>query len=111
VWEQVSALAPLVEVCAQEGDEVAAQLMSDTINSLLDAIRTCVQRAHVAESGVPWTLVLAGGVLVRGGVLSVYGSRLAMEIEKIFPNVNVVCGKITAAHAAALIAQKKTITI
>ena len=56
-WSRIAALAPPVVACAQDGDQVAHQILQEGAADLVTTVQAVVNQLHMRQ---PFKLVLAG---------------------------------------------------
>ncbi|MFM7175363.1 MAG: BadF/BadG/BcrA/BcrD ATPase family protein, partial [Caldilinea sp.] len=98
-WAHVAGLAPLAEVCAAQGDEVAFRILAWAADNLAWRAESVIHRLGMAQE--QFSIVLAGGNLTREGLLC---SLLTHRLEGIAPYAAVTLPYLDAATGAALLA-------
>ncbi|MBU6349566.1 MAG: hypothetical protein KGS73_05405 [Chloroflexi bacterium] len=98
-WAHVAGLAPLAEVCAAQGDEVAFRILAWAADNLAWRAESVIRRLGMAQEH--FSIVLAGGNLTRKGLLY---SLLTHRLEGIAPYAAVTLPYLDAAAGAALLA-------
>lgn len=52
-WARIAALVPLVVSCAEAGDQIADEILSNAVEELALSVKAVVQRLHLAGEGMP----------------------------------------------------------
>lgn len=55
-WARIAALVPVVVSCAEDGDQVADEILHNAVQELAISVKAVVQRLHLAGEGL--TLIL-----------------------------------------------------
>ena len=58
-WSRIAALAPAVVACAQDGDQVAHQILQEGAADLVTTVQAVVNQLNMRQ---PFKLVLAGAM-------------------------------------------------
>ncbi|KGN53506.1 N-acetyl-D-glucosamine kinase [Cucumis sativus] len=104
-WARIAALVPAVVACAEAGDEVANNILQDSVKELALSVTAVVQRLGLCGSDGKgsFPLVMVGGVLEGNK-----GWGIAQEvincISKDYPGVVPIWPKVEPAIGAALLA-------
>lgn len=51
-WARIAALVPVVVSCAEAGDQIADEILSNAVQELALSVTAVVQRLHLAGEGV-----------------------------------------------------------
>jgi N-acetylglucosamine kinase-like BadF-type ATPase len=99
----IASIAPIAFKCAQGGDKVASDILSDACGELADAI-DCVAWNLGLSNAAQLNIVIAGGILCEpsGRMRSGLSSQLAATYGRKL--VQIIAPKISSAHGAALLA-------
>ncbi|OVA05850.1 ATPase [Macleaya cordata] len=104
-WARIAALVPVVVSCAESGDQVANQILLDSVKDLAESVKAVVRRLGLCgEDGKdPFPLVMVGGVLAANKRWDI-GNEVINCICKDYPGVHPVRPKVEPAVGAALLA-------
>ncbi|KAI3974052.1 hypothetical protein MKX01_026449 [Papaver californicum] len=104
-WARIAALVPLVVSCAEAGDQVANQILHDSVKDLAESVKAVVRRLGLCgEDGMdPFPLVMVGGVLEANKRWDI-GNEAIKRICESYPGVHPVRPKVEPAVGAALLA-------
>ncbi|KAI3856146.1 hypothetical protein MKW98_016179 [Papaver atlanticum] len=104
-WARIAALVPLVVSCAEAGDQVANQILHDSVKDLAESVKAVVRRLGLCgEDGMdPFPLVMVGGVLEANKRWDI-GNEVIKRICESYPGVHPVRPKVEPAVGAALLA-------
>lgn len=94
----IASAAPIALEAAQNGDEVANEIITESARELSDHVKAVVKKL-----GEPLPLVLIGGILTTENVLS---RKFLQIVAEDFPEINVQPAESTPAVGAALLAFK-----
>jgi len=131
-WTEIADLAPLLLVCAQQGDAVAESIMRRAVSDLLAALDAVLRKlgnphraaasavaaaaaaggphaaaAQAAAAAARFPVVLEGQLLERG---SLYARCLQSAIESFSPGIRVLYPALSAAQGAACVAQQHVLS-
>ncbi|CAK7348130.1 unnamed protein product [Dovyalis caffra] len=131
-WARIAALVPVVVSCAEAGDQVACEILQDSVEELALSVKAVVQRLGLCGEGVTfgnitfdspivpalfiltWTmyiafrwksffpLVMVGGVLEANERWDI-GKEVVNHISKSYPGVLPIRPKVEPAVGAALL--------
>ncbi|GER36798.1 N-acetyl-D-glucosamine kinase [Striga asiatica] len=104
-WARIAALVPLVVSCAEDGDQVAHEILINAVQELALSVKTVVQRLCLAgEDGTDsFPVVLVGGVLEANKRWDI-GKEVTDTILKAFPGAFPIRPEVEPAIGAALFA-------
>jgi len=101
--KQIAALAPIVDLAAASGDEVANNIIDDAVKELVKATSTVIDAIFSANSVLE---VVTTGSVWRGRC-KIHERFVASLVNK-FPNVNVIFSRYEPAYGAGLLALQTT---
>jgi N-acetylglucosamine kinase-like BadF-type ATPase len=101
--KQIAALAPIVDLAAASGDEVANIIIDDAVKELVKATSTVIDAIFSFDSVLE---VVTTGSVWRGRCK--IHDRFAASLCKKFPEVKVICPRYEPAYGAALLALQTT---
>ena len=101
-WAPVAALAPLAEGLAAEGDEAAREVLDGAARELCGSIGSVTRRLGLGGDGRTFPVVLAGGLMRKGGPL---GDAVACRLADEHRGAEVVFPTVEPAEGAALLAR------
>ncbi|XP_047181759.1 N-acetyl-D-glucosamine kinase-like isoform X1 [Vigna umbellata] len=105
-WARIAALVPNVVICAEAGDEVANNILLESVQELASSVKAVVNRLGLSgqdgKSGFP--LVMVGGVLTAHRGSWDIGKEVINCITKQFPGVIPIRPKVEPAVGAAWLA-------
>ncbi|XP_047181746.1 N-acetyl-D-glucosamine kinase [Vigna umbellata] len=105
-WARIAALVPNVVICAEAGDEVANNILLESVQELASSVKAVVKRLGLSgqdgKSGFP--LVMVGGVLTAHRGSWDIGKEVINCITKQFPGVIPIRPKVEPAVGAAWLA-------
>ncbi|KAG6416789.1 hypothetical protein SASPL_124227 [Salvia splendens] len=104
-WARIAALVPVVVSCAEAGDQIADEILSNAVRELALSVKAVVQRLHLAgedEKGT-FPIVMVGGVLEANKRWDI-GNEVTNLILKAFPGACPIRPKVEPAIGAALFA-------
>ncbi|XP_038900118.1 N-acetyl-D-glucosamine kinase-like isoform X1 [Benincasa hispida] len=104
-WARIASLVPVVVACAEAGDEVANNILLDSVEELALSVKAVIQRLGLAgEDGhEAFPLVMVGGVLEAKRRWDI-AKEVINSISKEYPGVLPVWPKVEPALGAALLA-------
>ncbi|PIM98356.1 N-Acetylglucosamine kinase [Handroanthus impetiginosus] len=104
-WARIAALVPSVISCAEAGDQVADEILSDAVKELALSVRAVVQRLHLAgeDGNDSFPVVMVGGVLEANKTWDI-GKEVTDSILKAYPKACPIRPKVEPAIGAALFA-------
>lgn len=104
-WARIAALVPVIVACAEAGDEVADNILLDSVEELASSVKAVIQRLGLAgEDGQEaFPLVMVGGVLEAKRRWDI-AKKVINSISKEYPGVLPVWPKVEPALGAALLA-------
>ncbi|MEH2069151.1 MAG: N-acetylglucosamine kinase [Nostoc sp.] len=104
-WEvkQIAALAPIVDLAAASGDEVANNIIDDAVKELVKATSTVINTIFSRDSVLE---VVTAGSVWRGR--SKIHQRFAICIINKFPSIKVIYPRHEPAYGAGLLALQTT---
>ncbi|XP_022136560.1 N-acetyl-D-glucosamine kinase-like [Momordica charantia] len=104
-WARIAALVPIVVSCAEAGDEVANNILQDSVKELALSVNAVVRRLELCGSDGKdsFPLVMVGGVL-EGNKGWGIAEEVINCISKDYPGVVPVWPKVEPAIGAALLA-------
>ncbi|KAA0063348.1 hypothetical protein IC582_015804 [Cucumis melo] len=104
-WARIAALVPVVVACAEAGDEVANNILLDSVEELALSVKAVIQRLGLAgEDGQEaFPLVMVGGVLEAKRRWDI-AKKVINSISKEYPGILPVWPKVEPALGAALLA-------
>ena len=100
-WAPIAALAPLAERLAAEGDEAAREVLDWAARELCGSIGSVTRRLGLGRDGSAFPVVLAGGLMRKGGPL---GDAVARRLAEEQRSAEVVFPAVEPAEGAALLA-------
>ncbi|OAY84647.1 N-acetyl-D-glucosamine kinase, partial [Ananas comosus] len=88
-WARIAALVPIVVSSAEEGDEVANKILSNSVEELADSVIAVVRRLSLCgkEGKDSFPLVMVGGVLESNKGWDIAG-KVTNCISKVFPGAH-----------------------
>ncbi|MEH2260654.1 N-acetylglucosamine kinase [Nostoc sp.] len=101
--KQIAALAPVIDLAAASGDEVANNVIDDVVKELVKATSTVINAIFSADSVLD---VVTTGSVWRGK--SKIHQRFAASLIKKFPNIKVIFPRYEPAYGAGLLALQTT---
>ncbi|MEA5564540.1 N-acetylglucosamine kinase [Anabaena sp. UHCC 0399] len=102
--KQIAALAPIVDLAAASGDEVANHLIDDAVQELVKATSTVIEA--IFDSDSVFEIVTTGSVW-RGKCEM--QARFNTSIVKKYPQVNIIFPRFEPAYGAALLALQRLV--
>ncbi|TQD83122.1 hypothetical protein C1H46_031353 [Malus baccata] len=104
-WARIAALVPVVVSCAEAGDEVANNILFDSVQELGLSVKAVVQRLGLCgpEGKDSFPLVMVGGVLEANKGWDI-GKEVIKCISKDYPGAVPIRPKVEPAVGAALLA-------
>ncbi|KAM1131359.1 hypothetical protein EV1_045539 [Malus domestica] len=104
-WARIAALVPVVVSCAEAGDEVANNILFDSVQELGLSVKAVVQRLGLCgpEGKDSFPLVMVGGVLEANKRWDI-GKEVIKCISKDYPGAVPIRPKVEPAVGAALLA-------
>ncbi|KAL7131170.1 hypothetical protein ABFS83_13G180400 [Erythranthe nasuta] len=104
-WARIAALVPLVVSCAEAGDQVADEILNNSVQELALSVKAVVQRLHLAgeDGNGSFPVVLVGGVLEANKRWDI-GKEVTSSILKAYPGAFPIRPKVEPAVGAALFA-------
>ncbi|GAV59991.1 BcrAD_BadFG domain-containing protein [Cephalotus follicularis] len=104
-WARIAALVPVVVSCAEAGDQVANNILLDSVQELALSVKAVVQRLGLGgEDGKnSFPLVMVGGVLEANRRWDI-GKEVINCISKAYPGTLPIRPKVEPAVGAALLA-------
>ncbi|KAK9285844.1 hypothetical protein L1049_025045 [Liquidambar formosana] len=104
-WARIAALVPVVVSCAEAGDQVANQILLDSVQELASSVKAVVQRLGLCgeEGKDSFPLVMVGGVLEANKRWDI-GKEVINCISKDYPGALPIRPKVEPAVGAALLA-------
>nr|CAD1823210.1 unnamed protein product [Ananas comosus var. bracteatus] len=104
-WARIAALVPIVVSSAEEGDEVANKILSNSVEELADSVIAVVRRLSLCgkEGKDSFPLVMVGGVLESNKGWDIAG-KVTNCISKVFPGAHPIRPEVEPAVGAALLA-------
>lgn len=104
-WARIAALVPVVVACAEAGDQVANNILLDSVQELASSVKAVVNRLALSgeDGNDPFPLVMVGGVLEANKSWDI-GREVISCISKDFPGVIPIRPKLEPAIGAALLA-------
>ncbi len=86
--DKVASLAKFVDEGANNGDEVSRRILSEAADELFRLVFSVAKKTRL--TGVPFTLVLLGGVLEN---IDYIKNRLINQVKEVYPEVKVFMNK------------------
>ncbi|MBH8560647.1 N-acetylglucosamine kinase [Nostoc sp. CENA67] len=102
--KEIAALAPIVDLAAAEGDEVANNIIDDAVKELVKATSTVVDAIFSSDSVIE---VVTTGSVWQGK--SKIQERFAVSLIKKFPRIKVIFPRYEPAYGAGLLALRKLV--
>ncbi|CAA0823763.1 Actin-like ATPase superfamily protein [Striga hermonthica] len=104
-WARIAALVPLVVSCAEDGDQVAHEILINAVQELALSVKAVVQRLCLAgeDGSDSFPVVLVGGVLEANKRWDI-GKEVTDTILKAFPGAFPIRPQVEPAIGAALFA-------
>ncbi|KAL6567248.1 hypothetical protein OROGR_000916 [Orobanche gracilis] len=104
-WARIAALVPLVVSCAESGDQVAHEILTNAVQELASSVIAVVRRLHLAghDGSDPFHVVIVGGVLEANKRWDI-GKEVIDLILKAYPGACPIRPKVEPAIGAALFA-------
>lgn len=104
-WARIAALVPVVVSCAEAGDQVANQILRDSVQELASSVKAVVQRLGLCgqDGKGSFPLVMVGGVLEANTRWDI-GREVINCISKEYPGTLSIRPKVEPAAGAALLA-------
>lgn len=104
-WARIAALVPVVVSCAEDGDQLADEILHNAVQELAISVKAVVQRLRLAgEDGKgSFPVVMVGGVLGANNKWNI-GNEVTNSILKTYPGACVIRPKVEPAVGAALLA-------
>ncbi|BAZ52046.1 ATPase, BadF/BadG/BcrA/BcrD type [Nostoc sp. NIES-4103] len=100
--KEIAALAPIVDLAAAEGDEVANKIIDDAVKELVKATSTVIEAIFTFDSVVE---VVTTGSVWQGRCK--IQERFAISLAKIFPRIKVLFPESEPAYGAGLLALQR----
>ncbi|BAY78460.1 ATPase, BadF/BadG/BcrA/BcrD type [Nostoc linckia NIES-25] len=97
--KQIAALAPIVDLAAASGDEVANNIIDDAVKELVKATSTVIDAIFIPDS--IYEVVTTGSVWLTRSKIH---ERFSASIIKKFPFIQVIYPRFEPAYGAALLA-------
>ncbi|XP_068656127.1 uncharacterized protein [Aristolochia californica] len=104
-WARIAALVPVVVSSAEAGDQVANQILRDSVKELALSVKAVVQRLGLCgeDGNDPFPLVMVGGVLEANRSWDI-GKEVVKCISKDYPGALPIRPKLEPAVGAAMLA-------
>ena len=102
-WAPIAALAPVVDQLAAEGDEAALDIMGTAGAELYTSLHSVIRRLGLGADGRAFPVVLAGGLMRKGGAL---GTAVVRHLAEACPLAEAVFPDAEPAQGAALLARQ-----
>ena len=102
--KEIAALAPIVDLAAAEGDEVANKIIDDAVKELVKATSTVIDAIFSSDS--VFEVVTTGSVWQGKSKMQ---ERFAISLIKKFPRIKVIFPKNEPAYGASLLALQKLV--
>ncbi|CAN1199811.1 N-acetyl-D-glucosamine kinase [Linum perenne] len=104
-WARIANLVPVVVSCADAGDEVANQILQDSVEELALSVKAVVHRLRLCgeDGSAPFPLVMVGGVLEANKKWDI-GKEVVNCISRDYPGALPIVPKLEPAVGAALLA-------
>lgn len=99
-WAHIADLAPIVIECAQQGDDVASQIVAEAAIDLAAAVEVVVRQLDLLDEPIP--IVLSGGTLQPG----YFSNLVTQHLHNLVPNADLLRPTVEPAVGAALFALK-----
>ncbi|QCE01600.1 N-acetylglucosamine kinase [Vigna unguiculata] len=105
-WARIAALVPAVVICAEAGDEVANNILLESVQELASSVKAVVDRLGLCgqDGKSSFPLVMVGGVLTAHRGSWDIGKEVINCISKQFPGVIPIRPKVEPAVGAAWLA-------
>ncbi|KAK8966897.1 hypothetical protein KSP40_PGU010450 [Platanthera guangdongensis] len=105
-WARIAALVPVVVASAEDGDEVADEILHCSVRELSDSVKAVIRRLGLCgENGKsPFPLVMVGGVLEANNKKWNIGNEVIKQILADYPGVSPIRPEVEPAVGAALVA-------
>ncbi|QSJ17798.1 N-acetylglucosamine kinase [Nostoc sp. UHCC 0702] len=100
--KEIAGLAPIVDLAAADGDEVANKIIDDAVKELVKATSTVIDAIFSSDSVVE---VVTTGSVWQGR--SKIHERFAVSLVKKFPRIKVILPKYEPAYGAGLLALQR----
>ncbi|CAI9269340.1 unnamed protein product [Lactuca saligna] len=104
-WARIAALVPVVVTCAEDGDDVANQILNDAVEELALTVKAVVHKLGLCgqDGSGEFPVVLVGGVLIPNKNWDI-GQKVVDRLIKTYPGAFPVLPKVEPAVGAALLA-------
>ncbi|KAJ6841115.1 N-acetyl-D-glucosamine kinase [Iris pallida] len=104
-WARIAELLPTVIISAEAGDEVANEILHESVLELADSVKAVVQRLGLCgeDGNDHFPLVMVGGVLEANRRWDI-GKEVINCISKVYPGTRPIRPKVEPAIGAALLA-------
>ncbi|KAM6551885.1 hypothetical protein CsatB_001693 [Cannabis sativa] len=104
-WARIAALVPEVVSCAEAGDQIAHNILTEAVKELALSVKAVVERLRLCgeDSTGSFPVVMVGGVLETKRAWDI-GNEVVIYIKKFFPNAQPIRPKVEPAVGAALLA-------
>lgn len=104
---RIAGLAPLVVECAVQGDAVADTILKHGVGELFRSVKAVATQLGLERTGMPFRLVLAGGLLTEG---CLYTQYLLEVLKENIPTADICYPAVEPAEAATWLAYNYTKT-
>ncbi|KAF3450296.1 hypothetical protein FNV43_RR06376 [Rhamnella rubrinervis] len=104
-WARIAALVPEVKSCAEDGDQIAHNILVNAVQELTLCVKAVVERLNLcgADGSGSFPIVMVGGVLETNKSWDV-GKEVINSIQKLYPGAHLIRPKMEPAIGAALLA-------
>ncbi|EXB75222.1 hypothetical protein L484_026004 [Morus notabilis] len=104
-WARIAALVPEVVSCAEDGDQIAHEILVDAVNELAIAVKAVIERLCLCgeDRSGSFPVVMVGGVLESNKSWDI-GKEVIKYIQKLYPGAHPIRPKVEPAIGAALLA-------